>query len=99
MVGELLGMAMNEEINAEKIIELGDRIYGLKRLINLKLEWKPGLQRFPRVMKNRLEGPTEGNTPDLKLQLREWCEYRNYNFDTGYPNKEELERLGLDSYL
>jgi len=99
MVGELLGMAMNEEINAEKIIELGDRIYGLKRIINLKLGWKPELQKFPRVMESRLDGPTEGNTPDLKLQLQEWHEYRNYNLETGYPNKEELERLGLDSFL
>ncbi len=99
LVGELLGMAMNEEINTEKIIELGDRIYGIKRLINLKLGWKPELQKLPRVMKSRLDGPTEGNTPDITIQLKEWYEYRNYNLETGYPNKEELERLGLVSYL
>jgi len=41
---------------------------------------------------------TEGNTPDIKIQLREWHEHRNYNLEIGFPNKEELERLGLVDY-
>jgi aldehyde:ferredoxin oxidoreductase len=50
-------------------------------------------------MRQRLDGPTEGNTPDFKIQLKEWYEYRNYDIETGYPNKELLEQLEMSSFI
>ncbi|MFW9852048.1 MAG: iron-containing alcohol dehydrogenase, partial [Candidatus Thorarchaeota archaeon] len=95
IVTELLGMAMNENFTTDDLIDFGDRIFALKRILNLRLGWKPDLQVLPKVMLQRLDGPTEGNIPDYKIQLEEWYEYRKYNPETGCPNNEELERLGI----
>lgn len=99
LIASLLGLATNQDYTPEDLIFLGDRIYALKRIINLKLGWKPELQVLPDVMRQKLEGPTEGHIPDVELQLKEWYKYRNYNPETGWPNKEELERLELADLL
>ncbi|MCE7748705.1 MAG: hypothetical protein GPJ51_09915, partial [Candidatus Heimdallarchaeota archaeon] len=99
MVADLLGMAVNRNYTSEDLILLGDRIYALKRLVNLRLGWKPELQVLPNVMRQRLDGPTEGNIPDFKIQLKEWYEYRNYDIETGYPRKELLEQLEMSSFI
>ncbi|MHA1955237.1 MAG: aldehyde ferredoxin oxidoreductase C-terminal domain-containing protein, partial [Candidatus Heimdallarchaeaceae archaeon] len=66
-----------------------------KRILNLRLGWKPELQKIPKVMLQKLDGPTEGNIPDVQTQLNEWYEFRNYNPTTGCPTNEELERLEI----
>ncbi|MHA2357808.1 MAG: iron-containing alcohol dehydrogenase [Candidatus Heimdallarchaeaceae archaeon] len=95
IVSDLLGMAMNEKFTYEDLIKFGDRIFALKRILNLRLGWKPELQKLPKVMLQKLDGPTEGNVPDVQTQLNEWYEYRHYNPVTGCPNIEELERLEI----
>ncbi len=99
MVSDLLSMAMNENFTAEDLIIFGDRIFALKRILNLRLGWKPELQKIPKVMLQKLDGPTEGNIPDVQTQLKEWYEYRNYNPATGCPTKEELERLEITDLI
>jgi len=99
MVADLLGMAVNQSYTTDDLLLLGDRIFALKRIINLRLGWKPELQILPNVMRQRLDGPTEGNTPDIETQLKEWYEYRNYSRESGCPKGEELERLGLKELL
>ena len=99
MIANLLGMAVNQSFKPEDLLLLGDRIFALKRIINLRLGWKPELQILPNVMRQRLDGPTEGHTPDIQIQLKEWYEYRNYDTETGCPKTEELVRLGLQELL
>ncbi len=95
IVSDLLGMSMNEEFTVGDLALFGDRIFALKRILNLRLGWKPELQKIPKVMMQKLDGPTERNIPDVQVQLDEWYEYRNYNPSTGCPNNEELERLEI----
>ncbi|NPD90143.1 MAG: iron-containing alcohol dehydrogenase [Asgard group archaeon] len=97
LIAELLGFSMGESLKTDDLILFGDRIFALKRMINLKLGWTPDLQKLPNVMMQRLEGPTEGNVPDYKTQLAEYYEYRNYDLQTGEPDQEELQRVGLDT--
>ncbi len=99
IVADLLGMAMNQKYEPEDLILLGDKIFALKRIINLRLGWKPELQVLPNIMRKRLDGPTEGNSPDVQKQLEEWYAYRNYNNESGAPRIEELKRLGLENLL
>jgi len=99
MITDLLGFSMGESLNTEDLVLLGDRIFTLKRLINLKLGWSPDLQKLPNVMMQRLEGPTAGNVPDYKTQLTEYYEFRNYDIETGYPKEEEIERLNLEELI
>ncbi|NHJ85344.1 MAG: aldehyde ferredoxin oxidoreductase family protein [Asgard group archaeon] len=94
-IAELLSMAMNAKIQSTDLILIGERLFALKRLINLKLGWRPELEKLPFVMLQSLEGPTKGNVPDVGLQLKEWYEYRNYDMKTGRPSDEKLLQLGL----
>ncbi len=98
LVAKLLGMAMREDIVPEDLILLGERIFALKRLLNLKLGWKTEWEKIPSVMLQKLEGPTEGNIPDYETQLKEWYIYRNYDRNTGEPKTDELKRLELLSF-
>ena len=86
---------MGEDIVLEELILLGERIFALKRLINLKLGWKTEWEKIPQIMLQKLEGPTEGNIPDYETQLKEWYTYRNYDRNTGEPKTDELKRLEL----
>ncbi|MHA1630633.1 MAG: aldehyde ferredoxin oxidoreductase family protein [Candidatus Heimdallarchaeota archaeon] len=94
-IAQLLSLAQAQKISPEELIILGDRLFALKRLINLKLGWNPRNERLPRVMLQKLTGPTDGHVPDVQYQLKEWYSYRNYDQETGRPNKEKLEELGL----
>jgi len=51
IVGDLLSLAMNQDFQPEDLILLGDKIFALKRIINLRLGWKPELQTLPNVMR------------------------------------------------
>jgi len=94
-IAQLLSLALDQEISPEELIVLGDRLFALKRLINLKLGWNPKNERLPKVMLQKLVGPTEEHVPDVLSQLKEWYSYRNYDQKTGRPKKEKLEELGL----
>ena len=95
MIADLLGLAVNQKYTPDDLLLLGDRIFALKRIINIILGWKPELQILPDVMRRKLDGPTEGHVPDVQTQLKEWYQYRNYNQETGCPEAKELERLDL----
>ncbi|MHA1224061.1 MAG: aldehyde ferredoxin oxidoreductase family protein [Candidatus Heimdallarchaeaceae archaeon] len=98
IIADLLGLAIEKELQPRDLISIGDRIFALKRLMNTRLGWKPELEKMPEIMLNRLDGPTEGNIPDYKLQLEEWYKLRNYSSKTGKPKYELLEKLGLLEY-
>lgn len=98
-MARLISIAIGKNISARDLLLIGDRIFGLKRILNLKLGWSPSLEFLPKVMLQKLEGPTKGSVPDVKIQLDLWYKYRNYNRKTGIPSKSELKRLNLEDYL
>jgi aldehyde:ferredoxin oxidoreductase len=98
-IARLISIASGKNISAKDLLLIGDRIFGLKRIINLKLGWSPSLEFLPKVMLQKLEGPTKGKVPDVKVQLDLWYKHRNYNRKTGIPIKSELKRLNLENYL
>jgi len=98
-IAKLLGIAIGKETSTDDLILIGDRIFALKRLINSKLGWTPKLERLPKVMLQKLDGPTKGAVPNVKIQLKEWYQLRNYNEKTGLPKNEEIKRLGLEGLL
>lgn len=98
-LARLISIASDKNITAKELLQIGDRIFGLKRILNKKLGWTPSLEFLPKVMLQKLEGPTKGSVPDVKIQLDLWYKYRNYNRKTGIPKKSELKRLNLENYL
>ncbi len=98
-IAKLLSMAMSEHILTSDLVTIGDRLFSIKRLINIELGWNPSVEIMPKVMLQKLDGPTKGNVPDLELQLEEWYGYRDYDQKTGIPSKRELKRNGLARFL
>jgi aldehyde:ferredoxin oxidoreductase len=42
------------------------------------------------------EGNTAGVQPDLEVMLKEYYQYRGWDWETGKPGKEKLIELGLN---
>lgn len=95
LMSGLLGIAIEENLQPSDLAIIGDRIFTLKRIINLLLGWTPEIQKLPDIMLTKLDGPTEGNIPNIETQLKEWYHYRKYDFETGKPTQEKLQQLDL----
>jgi len=81
----------------DELVLLGERIFNLKRLLNLKLGMVP---RRDEVMPKLLtvpyaEGATDGFVPNWELMLREYYTVRDWDWDTGRPSAAKLAELGL----
>jgi aldehyde:ferredoxin oxidoreductase len=95
-VADLLRQAMGWDITAAELLQTGERIFNLKRLINNRL----GVTRQDDTLPKRLltqprpSGGAEGNLPDLETMLAEYYQARGWQSD-GRPSPERLEILGL----
>ncbi len=94
---EMLAAATGYDVAPENILTYGERIWNLKRLLNLKLGYcARRVEKLPELLLRPLsEGGTEGNVPDLDVMLREYYQVRGWDWETGSPTCEKLEELGL----
>jgi aldehyde:ferredoxin oxidoreductase len=88
--------ATGEDYNDDKILELGDRIYNLERVFNLKAGVDPSQDTLPkRLLKEPLpEGPYKGAVARLDEMLPAYYEERGWGSD-GVPTEAKLQALGL----
>ena len=88
--------ATGEDFSEEKILELGDRIYNLERLFNLKAGVDPSQDTLPkRLLEEGLpDGPNKGAVARLSEMLPEYYEVRGWSAE-GVPKDEKLQTLGL----
>jgi aldehyde:ferredoxin oxidoreductase len=95
---ELFSAAWGKEISLDSLYTAGERIFNLKRALNLKLGLKARQSEiFPQLWAQPLtEGGTEGFVPDWELMLREYYEYRQWEWETGRPRPEKLAALGME---
>ncbi len=74
----------------------GERSINIKRAISNKLGVTRQHDRMPRVSVTPLkEGSTAGRGPDMDTLLKEYYDYRQWDWETGRPTKAKLEALGL----
>jgi aldehyde:ferredoxin oxidoreductase len=93
---ELLNAATGRSLDATAALEVGERIFNLKRALNIRLGYTREGERLPKLLRQSLsEGGTEGFVPDEELLLREYYEARDWDLTTGKPLKRKLESLGL----
>ncbi len=85
-----------EEMDVDRFIKTGERIFNLKRLYNVKC----GISRKddflpPRILTwKRVGEGLSSNLPPLGTMLGEYYEYREWSED-GIPSKEKLEELEI----
>ncbi len=94
-MAQLLSAVTGIHYDTEKMMLSGERIFTLKRLMNLKLGYNVENERIPELLKIPLEGLTEGYVPDVNEHLDSWYRYRDWDRQTGLPSQEKITLLDL----
>ncbi len=96
---DLLAGATGWDITAEDIMEIGERIYNVERLFNVR-EGDPGDDLSKRVKEEPLpDGPAKGHTAKEALEKMLPAYYEARGWENGKPTKETLKRLGLEEFM
>ncbi len=95
---EMLAAATGYDITMQNVLTYGERIWNLKRALNLRLGYNARrAEILPELILRPLQdGGTEGHVPDFENMLREYYAYREWDWETGKPSREKLEQLGMD---
>jgi len=91
---DFLNYVTGWDIDTGEFLKIGERIFNLKRLYNIRC----GISRKddtlpPRILTHKRGGGTNV-LPFLNLMLNEYYQYRGWD-EFGVPTKEKLEELGL----
>jgi aldehyde:ferredoxin oxidoreductase len=92
---EMYNYATGRDISVLEMMKIGERISNLKRLINCRLGVTREDDRLPQSYLSPLQGPTDGHVPDVDVQLRDYYDYRRWNWDTGRPSESKLKELEI----
>jgi len=94
-LAKLLQFVTGWDFSLDEINLVGERIFTLQRMLNLKLGYDPSGEELPEIVMNPLDGPTEGYVPDVEEQLNLWYEIRDWNRNTGKPSNDKIRELDL----
>mgnify|MGYP000321370887 CR=1 FL=1 len=95
-VCEIVNAALGWSWAPGDLLTMGDRLFQLKRLINVRLGVTAADDTLPeRLLKEaRPDGGAAGVLPDLKRMLRTYYELRDWD-ENGVPRPERLQQLGI----
>jgi aldehyde:ferredoxin oxidoreductase len=99
-IAELVNVALGWNWTAQDVMQTGERLVNLKRLINLRL----GITRADDTLPQRLlidprpSGGAAGVLPDLDLMMEQYYRIRGWTPE-GLPFTERLSTLGLESVI
>lgn len=93
---DLINSGIGLVFNLAGLKQLGERIYMIKRMFNLKMGITPEDDRLPQILLNPVnEGGAAGKTPNFERIKNAYYNHRTFNLKTGYPNQKKLYSLGL----
>jgi aldehyde:ferredoxin oxidoreductase len=96
-ISQLLNCITGWDISPADLLVVGDRSINIKRAISNKLGLSREEDRLPTICLEPLkEGSTSGKVPDMGPLLKDYYEFRQWDWDTGKPFKEKLIELGLN---
>lgn len=95
-IAELMNAALGWDWTATDVVETGERLFNLKRLINLRLGITAADDTLPRrlLAEPRPSGGAAGVLPDLPAMLEEYYQVRGWEAD-GRPSAERLAALNV----
>ena len=95
-IAQFYSHVVGRETSPHELLEIGDRIITLKRLINLNLGFTPEDDSLPKLLLQPLQdGGTRGMVPNLEKQLEDYYAYRDWDRKTGRPSAAALKAVGL----
>jgi len=95
-VARWVSLALGWDLDADNLLHLGEKLFNLRRLINVRY----GIRRKDDTLPRRLltlprpSGSAQGVLPDLENMLAEYYQLRGWTAD-GVPGPEKLAELGL----
>ncbi len=93
---EMLNHVTGFDYSLEEIMEIGRRVWYLKRGLTNLFGARAEDDRLPkRLMTPLKQGPTKDSVPDMALMLKEFYQMRGLD-DRGIPHKAVLKNLGLN---
>jgi aldehyde:ferredoxin oxidoreductase len=94
----LLTTATGMYVDEEELLKVGERIFNVERLFNLREGFSRSDDTLPgRLLKEPLpDGPSKGQTIDLERLLDEYYRARGWDY-LGRPSERKLASLGLPS--
>jgi aldehyde:ferredoxin oxidoreductase len=92
----MLGAATGWDVSLDSLLQAGERILTLKRVLNLRWGLKTEDEKLPGILLKPLEeGGTAGYVPDVERLLTDYYEARRWDRKSGRPSPEKLEELEL----
>lgn len=96
LVTDLVNAATGWQMTPQDIISHGEKIFNLKRLININFGLTPREDKLPKLLlEPLLEGGAKGKVPDIEMMLDEYYQFRGWDRETGWPTISKLKELGL----
>ncbi len=94
---EMISAVTGFDVTMDNVLEYGERMWNLKRAVNLKLGYDARrAEKLPELMLQPLaDGGTEGHVADFDLMLREYYAHRDWDWATGRPSRDRLNKLGM----
>jgi aldehyde:ferredoxin oxidoreductase len=96
-LGTLVNRATGFDYSLEELLQIGERGWNLKRLINGRLGLSAKNDRLPPALLSPYEdGPVAGRVPPLEEMLQAYYEARQWDPESGMPLAAKVEALGLN---
>lgn len=96
---ELFGTITGWYWTPDELMQAGERIYTLKRVLNHRFGLTRSDDALPKPVLQTLEdGPTAGYAPDIETLLGFYYQVRNWDPISGRPCPEKLSQLGLAEF-
>jgi aldehyde:ferredoxin oxidoreductase len=94
---DMLNALTGWEFGPEELLAAGDRSVNIKRAVSNRFGLTRDHDTLPQICREALdEGTTAGVVPDMDVMLKEYYQYRGWDWATGRPTREKLVELGLN---
>ncbi len=95
-VAEFLTYLFDIPYDLEVLQKIGERIFNLKRLFNIKMGLTAENDTIPEILLiPKKDGAVKGKTPNFKKLRKYYYEVRDWDEKTGIPSEKKLKELGL----
>ncbi|MHA1146880.1 MAG: aldehyde ferredoxin oxidoreductase family protein [Promethearchaeota archaeon] len=95
-MAELLSNLLGGDYTVDKLIQMGERIFTMKRLFNLKMGLTPQDDEIPSILlRPTNEGAVKGKSPDFNTLKKFYYNIRNWDPISGMPREKKLKELDL----
>ena len=96
-MSELIKNLFGTEFNLYQMKIMGERIFNMKRLFNIKMGLSSDNDNIPKILLNPTkEGAVKGKSPDFEKLKAFYYEIRDWDPITGKPNSNKLKELSLN---